>query len=336
MLISADGSWKLIDEHDLTSKEHTDSITCHQDGLEQANSKRSQNAPDNLVDLTMELIDDDVTINSTGARVLVDFTNQRNVDDTTCEIEDRKPFGDILLDCAAGNLPEASGFDSTDVVQEAAGQIGQSVWSRISSLASLLNGSVAHSTASASMTARVDAPVAISESIPLDALLAPVLTDAVSPAPNREPVDVRGATQLMTGLQNATQLQQIVSPENLQLQQPQFENSIVSNENSRRPIPRHISRTPIAIQALPAQKQGSNTLQQRSRPNVMASTPIISNGASTVASQMLPFTASTSAGFGAASSEMERQQPSTSQISPVSASNFTSLLHTMSQVKTYS
>ncbi|XXG82123.1 hypothetical protein AAC387_Pa10g0137 [Persea americana] len=332
VLVSADGSWTVIDEHDLTSKLHNGSITFQQDVLEQAESKRSENAPANVVDLTMELTDDDVTINSGGERVLMDFTKQRNIGNTTCETEDRKPFEDIQMYSGLGNLPEAPGFNSTEIFQEAAGQTEQSVWSRISSFTSALNVSVAQSTVAAPTTTRADALVGISDSSPIDAMLAPVLTDAVSPALNREPVDVRGATQVTTGLHNATPLRQFVAPENLQLQHSGFENSIVSNENLRRSIPRHVCRTPIAIQALPAQKQVPNTHQQRPRPNVMAST-IIANGASAVASQMPPFITATSDGFGATTSEIERQQLSMSQINPVSASDFTSSrLHAVSQL----
>lgn len=319
MLISEDGSWKVVDEHD---------------GITNQLQNGSQNVLANVIDLTMEGTDDgDVTISSTGAEASVGSTNQRCINYTSCETEDRKPFQDIQLSSAAGNLSATAAFNSaSDIVQEPASLVWQNIWSRISLAASTMNGSVSHSAAAAA-AARVNAPAGISES-PLDALLEPVLTDAVSPALNREPVD-HGGTQLTTAFQNVPQLRQFVASENLQLQQPRFENSILSNEILRRSIPRQVTRTPIAVQALPAQTQVPNTHHQRTRPNVMPSTRI-SNGGSSVASQIPHYMTATSDGFSTGSSEVERQQLSRSQITPLSASEFcssSSQLHTMPQVR---
>lgn len=316
MLISEDGSWKVVDEHD---------------GITNQLQNGSQNVLANVIDLTMEGTDDgDVTISSTGAEVSVGSTNQRCINYTSCETEDRKPFQDIQLSSAAGNLSAVAPFNSaSDIVQEPASLVWQNIWSRISLAASTMNGSVSHSAAAA----RVNAPAGISES-PLDALLEPVLTDAVSPALNREPVDGHGGTQLTTAFQNVPQLRQFVASENLQLQQPRFENSILSNE-IRRSIPRQVTRTPIAVQALPAQTQVPNTHHQRTRPNVMPSTRT-SNGGSSVAYQIPHYLTTTSDGFSTGSSEVERQQLSRSQITPLSASEFcssSSQLHTMPQVR---
>lgn len=58
---------------------------------------------------------------------------------------------------------------------------------------------------------------------------------------------------------------QLSIPNNMQLQQTQFVQSLINNEYGRlQTIPRHVTRTPIAIQALPAQPATSST-QQRPR-----------------------------------------------------------------------
>ncbi|KAG2677164.1 hypothetical protein I3760_12G086200 [Carya illinoinensis] len=76
----------------------------------------------------------------------------------------------------------------------------------------------------------------------------PVLTDdAVSPAINQE-------SDFTTSI-----MQSQCSPNNFQLQQSQYVNSLANNEHVRLPaIPRHVSRTPIAVQALPVQHQAPN------------------------------------------------------------------------------
>ncbi|XXG42224.1 hypothetical protein AAC387_Pa01g2550 [Persea americana] len=319
VLISEDGSWKVVDEHD---------------GITNQLQNGSQNVLANVIDLTMEGTDDgDVAISSTGAEASLGLTNQRCINYTSCETEDRKPFEDIQLSSAAENHSAAAAFNSaSDIVQEPASLVWQNIWSRISLAASTMNGSVSHSAAAAA-AARVNAPAGISES-PLDALLEPVLTDAVSPALNREPVDGHGGTQLTTAFQNVPQLRQFVASENFRLQQSRFENSILSNEILRQSIPRQVTRTPIAVQALPAQTQVPHTHHQRTRPNVMPSTGI-SNGRYSVASQIPHYMTATSDGFSMASSEVERQQLSRSQITPLSASEFcssSSQLHTMPQL----
>lgn len=362
VLISADGSWNVIDEHrDLAEQTQHGSTTNQKDGLEQTESKMLQN----VVDLTMEGNDDDVAADSTGSEALTGFTNQRCINNINFEAEDRKPFQDIQLFSATGRLASNG---TSEMVQEQAGQMGQNIWSRFQSFVASANISVAPSIAATATTAaivpsaRLDTLVHISESSVDDAVLAPVLTDAVTPAFNRVSFDGRGASQSATASQNL-QLRQFV-PENLQLQQPQFENSIISNEIGRRSIPRHVSRTPIAIQALPAQRpqtQASNAHHQRTRSPVVGPSLMSSNCSSSVASHLASYVTATADGFTAASNEVERvqlspnystfqrksdeverqqqqQQLSRSHFTPLSASDFASSspqLHTMSQSRDF-
>ncbi|KAA8520878.1 hypothetical protein F0562_011551 [Nyssa sinensis] len=142
--------------------------------------------------------------------------------------------------------------------------------------------------------------VGVSEPALTNYMLSPVLTDAVSPALNRELETFHGTALLATSMPQS----KISATNNLQLQQSQFANSIVSNEYGRFPsIPRHINRTPIAVQALPAQTL-TPVPQQRSRNNF---NNLIPNGHS-VASQSSSALPSIADGFNAVSSNVERQQ----------------------------
>lgn len=126
-----------------------------------------------------------------------------------------------------------------------------------------------------------------------------VQTSSISPALNRE-ADVRVNTNL-----TAPELHNLSSPNNLQLQQMPSVNSISSNEYGRFPtIHRMVSRTSIAVQALPAQSQAPGA--PKLRPGLTSSTPTPTPSSSPIASQagLSP----TVNGFSPVYSDTERQQ----------------------------
>ncbi|WOL00786.1 E4 SUMO-protein ligase PIAL2-like isoform X4 [Canna indica] len=89
--------------------------------------------------------------------------------------------------------------------------------------------------------------------------LNPIQNDALSSAFNQGPA---GSEFPQTTL-NFQQLPQVAHlTENMQLQSFHVTPSVTTNEARRHTIPRHVSRTPIAIQALPAQTQMPRSLQR--------------------------------------------------------------------------
>ncbi|RVX04200.1 E4 SUMO-protein ligase PIAL2 [Vitis vinifera] len=254
VIISADGSWKAI----LESNDHVDqprvgTLNSQQKGPDLQGSTSFSNASPSVWDLT----EGDDEMNAFDA----------------CEIEDRKPFQSNIqghsITTKQTMAPELN--NATEVNQNAISRVQDGFCSGI-----LLStyGSSTHS-------ARSDAQFigGTSQPSPANFLLPPVLTDAISPALNRGTEDIRGNTHLTT----STLHDQLPIPDSLQLQQAQFGHSIVSNEYGRFPtIPRHITRTPIAVQALPAQTQTSGP-HHRSRTTLISMVP---NGPNTVGSDM--------------------------------------------------
>ncbi|XP_077251383.1 uncharacterized protein LOC143890530 [Tasmannia lanceolata] len=294
VFISADGSWRIAAELDSHADHHHNGSLPgkeRDDGLEQQceSNKKAQNIQAGVVDLTMEETDTpgNLTSNAAGGATetsVCPIINQVHAD--IIETEDRKPFQDILLQGFSGteNLIESSSIvnSASDTLQEGAyQQIGPDFWSRMLSLTSHSNGSPGPT------ISRTD-DAHIQTSFPVGGgMLAPVLTDAVPPAVNREPMNNgHGMTQQPTI--SFPQVGQFVATESyMQLQQqPRFGNSIVSSETGRPSIPRHITRNPIAVQALPAQTQVPNPHHQRPRTtSALNPNPMISSGAMPIGSQ---------------------------------------------------
>lgn len=121
----------------------------------------------------------------------------------------------------------------------------------------------------------------------------PVLTDAVSPSPFRETLDVHRETKApIPSLQN-----QHFNPGDLQSQQSIL-GSFMSNEyGGLASRPRHITRNPIAVQALPAQDNSSRLGQP---------TRLTPTGAIATDSQTTSFIAPSVEGFDAVNGVTER------------------------------
>ncbi|TYH58345.1 hypothetical protein ES332_D08G147800v1 [Gossypium tomentosum] len=115
---------------------------------------------------------------------------------------------------------------------------------------------------SGTSTSRTDTQVGGTEST-RNFTVSPVFSDAVSPAPNR--ADAHGNANLATpGIQN-----QVATANNLPLHPSQVTNSMSNHEyGSLQNIPRHVSRSSIAVQALPAMSQTQTPTQQRSSNSV--------------------------------------------------------------------
>ncbi|KAM7525808.1 hypothetical protein LguiA_015710 [Lonicera macranthoides] len=221
VIISADGSWKAVMETD----EHTDKLNqktsiCKHDGsTDQENNINSSNSPLDIMDLTEG--DDPM-----------DVIN-------TFEIEDRKPTVNFqsqpsgqnpIVNPLTNNTTEVNPNNSTPIEDE--------FWSGIYL-----------STYGMGMSSgNPDSQIigGVSESTPTNMMLSPVLTDAVSPALNREPAYF-----------DSSALQNQISLPNYMQQLQQFGSNI--NEYGgvpaiNRQVNRYqLNRTPIAVQALPAQ-----------------------------------------------------------------------------------
>ncbi|XP_008795024.1 uncharacterized protein LOC103710882 isoform X2 [Phoenix dactylifera] len=274
VVIFADESWKAVVKHNGTTDElHDGRLEGQQDG-----SIESDINTVTVVDLTME--DDDQSEMSQNG---------------TCEFEDRKPFEHIQGFSGSefhSELPVASTSGTTQV----AAHHVDGIWSRnlpLTTYSNVLlaptNGSNAHASGTL-------------ESLVPDIILNPVITDAVSPALNRDATTNHELSQPTLSFHHATQLRQL-----MQLQQSHFGGSIINNEIARPSLPRHISRNPIAVQALPVQTQTPNA-SRRMWTNILSSTSVIPNSPASATYQTNPPLTSASDGFGAVSGDMEIEQ----------------------------
>lgn len=147
----------------------------------------------------------------------------------------------------------------------------------------------------------------------------PVLTDAISPAISRE-----DQVRLYSSHTASDTQSQLPSDTNLQLQQLQFP---ISNEYGRFPtVPVMVTRTPIAVQALPVPSQVPG-LRQRSRACSNSSPPISSS-----ASQVSLSPAAN--GFNSVCGDVETQQHfSRSHLNPLDVASSSSQHSSVTQVR---
>uniref|UniRef100_A0A2N9GKW1 Uncharacterized protein n=1 Tax=Fagus sylvatica TaxID=28930 RepID=A0A2N9GKW1_FAGSY len=219
------------------------------------------------------------------------------------ETEDRKPLLASFPVTSNLTLPPVSNT-TNGVNQNVPAQIEDEFWSEVLGYDSI------NSTARSNAQRVGD----ISEPIPANLMQSPVLTDAVSTALNQEAEGRGGNSNFTTSL-----IQTQSSPYNFQLQHLQYATSMSNNEYGRSPsIPRHVSRTPIAVQALPAQSQAPNLLEIRSSLNSL--TPNGSLNSSQVALNMAP----TADAFNTICSDMERQQHFRAHMNPLQVSDIPS------------
>lgn len=181
-------------------------------------------------------------------RALSDVLDLTNDDDMemldSCETDDRKPLlANLHSQSITPNVTSLGMNNSAGVNQNVAAQVQDDFWSGLYFA-----------------SGRSDAPtVGRSDH--------PVLADAISPAINQE---AEGHGNTLTS--NSLLQNQFSSPNNFHLQQLNYSNSVVNDYGRSQSMPRHINRTSVAIQALPAQLQSSGP-QQRSRTNLNSLIP---------------------------------------------------------------
>ncbi|XVF52983.1 hypothetical protein PTKIN_Ptkin05aG0061700 [Pterospermum kingtungense] len=265
VIISADGSWKAMLENDgIIDELHDKILNTQKDGSEQPESAK-------CIPIFLDLSQDDNMVDA------MDIS----------EIEDRKPpVANLQSQSAAPNLTVTVELNNTvGANQDVSSHMEDDFWSGLD----LIHGFDIS-------TARTDAQVG-GRSESTSNFASPVFSDAISPASNR--TEVRGDANLTTlGIQN-----QASAVSNLQLLQSQFINPMSSYEYGwLQHIPRHINRTPIAIQALPGLAQ-MPTPQQRSRNSLNT----LSTSDSSLAPQANLSMSPSPNAFSTVSSDTERQ-----------------------------
>lgn len=245
VMISSDGSWKAIMESDDCTEKPRDKTPDIAQDSPRRGSDGPSNAPGDVLDLTD--IDDDMNTGSAA------------------EAEDRKNFPTIIQ--MQSNVQKTTAVNNpSEINQTGASDMTDDFWSRIYLSSCGIGTSSSWSsiqTGSASEPARTDL------------VQLPVFTDSISPALNPEGNAFIPTSILESGLSSSNLLQ---------LQQFQFVNSAFSNEYGRFPTAaRPANRTPVAVQALPAQ-MNTPVPQQRQQSTM---NPLLHAGPS-AATQDLP------------------------------------------------
>lgn len=237
---------------------------------------------------------------------VLDLTNDDDMEIVNVyEDDDRKPLVADFNSQSINPTITSLGMNSAVASQNLAAQVEDDFWSGL-----LMDPD------------RLDTPIVVGTSEH------PVLTDAVSPAITPA-INQEAEGHGNTVTSNSVMQNQLSAPNNFHSQQPNYMNSIASDYGRPHTIPRDITRTPIAIQALPAQSQALGP-QQRSRPNL---NPLIPNSSTST-----PYVSvsSSSNGFGAILSDTERQQhfsPPTMNLSPVMGASSSGPQRPVIQVK---
>ncbi|XP_038683934.1 E4 SUMO-protein ligase PIAL2-like isoform X2 [Tripterygium wilfordii] len=248
IIISADGSWKAVLERD-DNEDVAHDTELHLN--EKAELQESTPGP-----IFLDLTEDDDKVDTLGSY----------------ENEDRKVVpADLRNPSVCTNFTTQPDVNDMNISsQNATAQIEDEFWSGVY----LSNLSVPSYVSSGA-----EIRISTSESTSADFLMSPVLTDAISPAFNQRAERHVNINPTTSALQS-----QFSAPTNLQLQQAQFVNSttlqseygrsaaIPSNQNEygrSASVPRNITRTPVAVQALPALSQ-TNAPQQRARSGYSA------------------------------------------------------------------
>lgn len=215
---------------DNVDQAHDRILSGKKEGCEQQESAFIANSDPVILDLTKN--DDEIDAVSTG------------------EIEDMKP--DLQSQPVSTNLTMPSELMSTVQDNQNFVTTDDDFWAGI-----------LFPDGSASSGARSDTQTVGGISAPSSAsfLVSPVLTDAISPAFNRE-VDALGYTHLTTPVTQSL----YSAPNNLPLQQTQLVNPSVNYEYGRSAVTRHLNQTPMAGQALPAASpHGFSDMEQQQR-----------------------------------------------------------------------
>ena len=272
VIISPDGSWKpVVESIDHAEQLYDATQSNWQENTKQCESVRLSSIAADAVDLTM---------------------GEDNDDDSPSNFrtEDMKPLWDDLQGFSSAEKIVSPGVNSTvEADQIISAHREDNLWTGVLLTPSSVSDGLAPPTTSSNAHSNVGFPRST-----FSFMSSPVLTDAVSPSPYRETLDVHRETQVpIPLLQN-----QHFDPSNLQLQQSRLGSLIASNEYGRlASIPRHLTRNPIAVQALPAQDQ---------LPRLAQHTRLMPTGATSTGSQTTSFMAPSVEGFDAVNGVTER------------------------------
>ncbi|KMT12019.1 hypothetical protein BVRB_5g099780 isoform B [Beta vulgaris subsp. vulgaris] len=274
VIISADGSWTSVSSDKHKDESHDKTSANQEEGHELEESSTIFSALDNLYDLTGD--DDEMD---------------------TCEAVDMKPVvhHNVQGQSVPSNLtPPLISRSTMEPSQFSSAQ------------AALLFNSL-----SAGFNIRPQAHPGVTLGTFSNSGLTPVLTDAVSPALNRQPDNFQG-----TNYPTSSRYAQITvpGPTSLQLQDAVYSQTMMNNMHL---IPRNVTRVSSAIQALPVPMPTTN-MQQHSRPTVS----IPAANASSVLSQGSPVRSNmhSASSYG---SNVERQWHL--PVSPLNMSNMASI-----------
>ncbi|XP_034709516.1 E4 SUMO-protein ligase PIAL2-like isoform X1 [Vitis riparia] len=272
VIISPDGSWKpVVESIDHAEQLYDATQSNWQENTKQCESVRFSSIAADAVDLTM---------------------GEDNDDDSPSNFrtEDMKPLWDDLQGFSAAEKIVSPGVNSTvEADQIISAHREDNLRTGVLLTPSSVSDGLAPPTTSLNAHSNVGFPRST-----FSFMSSPVLTDAVSPSPYRETLDVHRETQVpIPLLQN-----QHFDPSNLQLQQSRLGSLIASNEYGRlASIPRHLTRNPIAVQALPAQDQ---------LPRLAQHTRLMPTGATSTGSQTTSFMTPSVEGFDAVNGVTER------------------------------
>ncbi|KAL2902638.1 E4 SUMO-protein ligase PIAL2, partial [Bienertia sinuspersici] len=227
VIISVDGTWTAASSDKHKDETHHKTSANQQEGQELEESSGMLDASDNVYDLTGE--DDEMD------------TNDRS------EPLDTKPVVNNTHGQSAPSFKLPPVFLNTiDLAQFSTGQAVNSAYPRAMS-----------NFGSSGFNFRPHAQVGGTSGTSTSGIN-PVLTDAVSPALNRQPDNFQGTNRSPSYAQNSASTP---TPTSLQLQEALISQGLMNNFHL---IPRNVTRVPNAIQALPV----PSTPQQHSRPTV--------------------------------------------------------------------
>lgn len=219
IVISAEGSWKVVREHNGSKDQLYREPDCNMESV------RSASQGTEAVDLTLGEDGKTDSACQPGSQPL----SQRKND--PIETEDRKPFKDSCDFPAHQYVAETPPVNHTFLTLPLSLQPENARWPGTWS-------PLTHAS--------------------LDAFLGGS-SDSILPVLNPEPLASVEASQPNFPFEQITQVRPLA--EDMPLQSS-FENAMINHESERLPIPRHVNRTPIAVQALPVQAQPPNSFKR--------------------------------------------------------------------------
>ncbi|XP_072998838.1 uncharacterized protein [Typha latifolia] len=253
VVMSANGYWKIVLEQNgsinqLASGKHA--------GQKDRSLETNVTALPDVVDLTMEE-DDESTVPVSSRQLEPSVGRPTNLgENTTFEMEDRKPIMDYHGFITSDLLPDPPSIRTSVSSQEIPYHIGENDLFRNFSSTSVLNGSFSLTSVSNGLIAPVHdsgfrASGTLSSLVP-DAVLNPVITDSLLSAFDRDSTARFELSQSPFSFQPVSHARQLT--DNMQ-SQLNYGDSMISNGGRRSPLARHVDRIPFAVQALPVPTQ---------------------------------------------------------------------------------